>query len=134
MLSVVAGDGLGALFEAAGATVIPGGPGGRASAGEMLAGLRRARARDLIVLPNDADSLAVAAAAAAAARDEGLRVAVIPTRASVQAIAALAVHDPARRFEDDVVAMTAAAGSCRHGGVTDRGARGGHHGRRLPHG
>jgi DAK2 domain fusion protein YloV len=118
VLSVVAGDGLGALFEAAGATVIPGGPGGRASAGEMLAGLRRARARDLIVLPNDADSLAVAAAAAAAARDEGLRVAVIPTRASVQAIAALAVHDPARRFEDDVVAMTAAAGNCRHGGVT----------------
>ncbi|MBA2768428.1 MAG: Dak phosphatase, partial [Sporichthyaceae bacterium] len=52
------------------------------------------------------------------ARDEGLRVAVIPTRASVQAIAALAVHDPSRRFEDDVVAMTAAAGHCRHGGVT----------------
>jgi dihydroxyacetone kinase-like predicted kinase len=70
------------------------------------------------VLPNDADSLAVAEAAAGKARDEGLRVAVIPTRASVQAIAALAVHDPDRRFEDDVVAMTAAAGHCRHGGVT----------------
>jgi dihydroxyacetone kinase-like predicted kinase len=71
-----------------------------------------------VVLPNDADSLAVAEAAAGKARDEGLRVAVIPTRASVQAIAALAVHDPDRRFEDDVVAMTAAAGHCRHGGVT----------------
>jgi len=59
-----------------------------------------------------------AEAAAAKARDEGLRVAVIPTRASVQAIAALAVHDGSRRFEDDVVAMTAAAGHCRHGGVT----------------
>jgi uncharacterized protein len=43
---------------------------------------------------------------------------VIPTRASVQALAALAVHDLQRRFEDDVVAMTAAAGHCRHGGVT----------------
>ena len=118
VVSVVAGGGLGALFEAAGATVVPGGPGRRASTGELLAGLRAARARDLIVLPNDADSLAVAEAAAAAARDEGLRVAVIPTRASVQAIAALAVHDPLRRFEDDVVAMTAAAGHCRHGGVT----------------
>ena len=70
------------------------------------------------MLPNDADSLAVAEAAAAKARDEGLRVAVIPTRASVQALAALAVHDLERRFEDDVVAMTAAAGHCRHGGVT----------------
>ena len=90
----------------------------RASTAELLTGLRAAQARDLVVLPNDADSLAVAEAAAGKARDEGLRVAVIPTRASVQAIAALAVHDPDRRFEDDVVAMTAAAGHCRHGGVT----------------
>ena len=36
----------------------------------------------------------------------------------MQALAALAVHDLERRFEDDVVAMTAAAGHCRHGGVT----------------
>jgi DAK2 domain fusion protein YloV len=118
VVSVVAGDGLAALFEAAGATVVAGGPGRRASTAELLTGLRQARARDLVVLPNDADSLAVAEAAAAKARDEGLRVAVIPTRASVQAIAALAVHDESRRFEDDVVAMTAAAGHCRHGGVT----------------
>ena len=118
VVSVVAGEGLAALFEAAGAAVVRGGPGRRASTAEMLDGLRAARARDVVVLPNDADSLAVAEAAAARARDEGLRVAVIPTRASVQAIAALAVHDPDRRFEDDVVAMTAAAGHCRHGGVT----------------
>ena len=118
VVSVVAGDGLASLFEAAGATVVHGGPGRRASTAELLTGLRQARARDLVVLPNDADSLAVAEAAAGKARDEGLRVAVIPTRASVQAIAALAVHDPDRRFEDDVVAMTAAAGHCRHGGVT----------------
>lgn len=118
VVSVVAGQGLGALFEAAGATVVPGGPGHRASTAELLDGLRRAGVRDLIALPNDADSLAVAEAAASAARDEGLRVAVIPTRASVQALAALAVHDPDRRFEDDVVHMTAAAGHCRHGAVT----------------
>jgi DAK2 domain fusion protein YloV len=118
VVSVVAGDGLGALFEAAGATVVRGGPGRRASTAELLAGVRATRARDVVVLPNDADSLAVAEAAAASARDEGLRVAVIPTRASVQALAALAVHDGDRRFEDDVVAMTAAAGHCRHGGVT----------------
>ncbi len=118
VVSVVAGSGLGALFAAAGATVVPGGPGRRASTAELLDGIRRARARDLIVLPNDADSLAVAEAAAGQARDEGLRVGVIPTRASVQALAALAVHDPTRRFEDDIVHMTAAAGHCRHGAVT----------------
>ena len=118
VVSVVAGEGLAVLFESAGATVVRGGPGRRASTTELLTGLRAARARDIVVLPNDADSLAVAEAAAAKARDEGLRVAVIPTRASVQALAALAVHDLERRFEDDVVAMTAAAGHCRHGGVT----------------
>jgi uncharacterized protein len=116
-VSVVAGAGLGRLFEAAGATVVHGGPGRRASTSEMLAGVRAARLRDIIVLPNDADSLGVAEIAAAQARDEGLRAAVIPTRASVQALAALAAHDPQRRFEDDVIAMTAAAGNCRHGGV-----------------
>ena len=118
VVSVVAGDGLGALFEAAGATVVPGGPGRRASTSEILAGVRAARRRDIILLPNDSDSLGVAEIAAAQARDEGLRAAVIPTRASVQALAALAAHDPDRRFEDDVIAMTAAAGHCRHGGVT----------------
>jgi DAK2 domain fusion protein YloV len=118
VVSVVAGKGLGALLETAGATVVPGGPGRRASTAEILAGVRATHRRDVIVLPNDADSLAVAQAAAAQARDEGLRVAVIPTQASVQALAAVAVHNASRRFDDDVVAMTAAANHCRHGGVT----------------
>jgi hypothetical protein len=118
VVSVAAGGGLAALFEAAGATVVPGGPGRRASTAELLAGIHRTSARHVVVLPNDGDSLAVAQAAAAAARQEGLRVAVVPTRATVQAIAALAVHDPGRTFDEDVLAMTAAAGHCRHGGVT----------------
>ena len=122
-MSVVAGDGLAALFEAAGATVVRGGPGAGRPPPSCSPACARPGRGDLVVLPNDADSLAVAEAAAAKARDEGLRVAVIPTRASVQALAALAVHDPSRRFEDDVVAMTAAAGHCRHGGVTVAAAR-----------
>jgi DAK2 domain fusion protein YloV len=118
VVTVVAGDGLAALSEAAGAVVVRGGPGARASTAELLDGLHRSGARDVIVLPNDADSFGVARAAADEARAEGLHVAVVPTRASVQALAALAVHDPARSFEEDVVAMTAAASHCRHGGVT----------------
>ena len=45
-------------------------------------------------------------------------MAVIPTRAPVQGLSALAVHDIARRFDDDVVSMTSAAASTRHGAVT----------------
>jgi dihydroxyacetone kinase-like predicted kinase len=36
----------------------------------------------------------------------------------VQGLAALAVHEPGRSFDADVVAMTAAAGHTRHGAVT----------------
>ncbi|MYS00387.1 dihydroxyacetone kinase, partial [Streptomyces sp. SID4940] len=53
-------------------------------------------------------------AAAEQARTEGVRVALIPTRAAVQGIAALAVHEPDRSFDEDVVAMTAAAGATRY--------------------
>ena len=55
-----------------------------------------------------------AAAAAEQARAEGVRVALIPTRSAVQGIAALAVHEPDRRFDEDVVAMTSAAGATRY--------------------
>jgi dihydroxyacetone kinase-like predicted kinase len=47
-----------------------------------------------------------------------VRVTVIPTRAQVHGLAAAAVHDPGRGFDDDVVAMSAAAGSARDGAVT----------------
>ena len=75
----------------------------------MLRAIERSQAAEVVVLPDDKDVLAVAEAAADQARKTGVRVAVIPTRATVQVLAALAVHDPARRFDDDVVAMTAAA-------------------------
>lgn len=118
VVTVVAGDGLAALSDAAGATVVRGGPGRRASLGELLEGIERAGTGEVVVLPNDPDSLAVAEAAAEQARAQGLRVAVIPTSATVQALAALAVHDPARRFDDDVVHMASAASHARHGAVT----------------
>jgi dihydroxyacetone kinase-like predicted kinase len=70
-----------------------------------------------VVLPNDGGAREVAAAAAEIAREEGLVVSVLPTRASVQGLSALAVHDPLRRFDDDVVAMTEAAAHTRHGHV-----------------
>jgi dihydroxyacetone kinase-like predicted kinase len=45
-------------------------------------------------------------------------VAVIPTEAQVQGLAALAVHEPARAFDADVLEMTATARHTRHGAVT----------------
>jgi DAK2 domain fusion protein YloV len=118
VIAVAAGDGLRRLFEHAGATVLMGGLHSRPSTAEVLAAIRSSGSREVVVLPNDNHWIPVAEAASDAARADGVNATVIPTRAQVQGLAALAVHDPARRFGDDVVAMTTAAGHARHGAVT----------------
>ena len=116
---VAAGAGLEELFAQAGASVVPARPGRRPSTGQILEAIRDAGAAEMIVLPNDPDSIRVAEAAAQAVRDEGgTRVAVIPTSAQVQGLAALAVHEPGRTFEEDVLHMTSAARHARSGAVT----------------
>ncbi len=98
--------------------VVQGAGGMRPATREILDGIRAAGTPEVVVLPHDKDSVPSAEAAAEQARSDGLRVQVLPTRASVQVLAALAVHDPQRRFDDDVVSMTAAARATRYGGVT----------------
>ncbi|MER6141750.1 DAK2 domain-containing protein [Streptomyces sparsogenes] len=114
VVAVVPGEGLAALCAEAGATVVTARPGEPPAAGELAQAVRRARAPEVVLLPNDADLRHTAAAAAAQARAEGVRVAVIPTRSPVQGLAALAVHEPGRSFDEDVVAMTSAAGATRY--------------------
>ena len=118
VIAVAAGPGLARLFTEAGAVVVTGGPGRRCSTGELLQAIQQSGAAEVVILPNDKDSIAVAEAAATAARQDGVRTAVIPTRAQVQGLAAVAVHDPHRNFDDDVVHQSAAAGQTRHGAVT----------------
>ncbi len=118
LVACAAGPGLADLFAGAGAVVVHAGPGQRPSTANLLDAVHRAHADAVVVLPNDAETLAVAEAAAKAARDGGIRVAVVPTRAQVQGLAAAAVHDPARPVDDDVVRMSSAAGATRDGAVT----------------
>ncbi|KPI01406.1 DAK2 domain fusion protein YloV [Actinobacteria bacterium OK074] len=114
VVAVVPGEGLAGLYAEAGATTVLARAGEPPVGGELLAAIRRAHAREVVLLPNDTDLRQAAAAAAEQARAEGVRVALIPTRAAVQGIAALAVHESARRFDEDVVAMTSAAGATRY--------------------
>ncbi|MFB9183905.1 DAK2 domain-containing protein [Dactylosporangium sucinum] len=111
---VCSGAGLGELLAGEGATVV----GGTPSTGELLEAIRRAGTERVVVLPNDPNVLAVATAAAAEARAAGIRAGVVPTRSPVQALAALAVRDAQRRFEDDVIAMAEAAARCRSAELT----------------
>ncbi|WP_326810562.1 DAK2 domain-containing protein [Streptomyces scopuliridis] len=114
VVAVVPGEGLARLCAEAGATTVLARPGEPPASGELVEAIRRAHAREVVLLPNDAALRHTAAAAAEQARTEGVRVALIPTRAAVQGIAALAVHQPDRRFDEDVVAMTTAAGATRY--------------------
>jgi DAK2 domain fusion protein YloV len=118
VVACAAGPGLADLFRDAGAIVVRGAPGLRPSTGQLLDAVRATGARDVVVLPNDDDTLAVAEAAVRTAREDGVRVSVLPTRAQVQGLAAIAVHEPGPDFEEDLVRMSAAAGGCRDGAVT----------------
>ncbi|MFH8803776.1 DAK2 domain-containing protein [Streptomyces sp. NPDC017936] len=118
VVAVVPGEGLAGLYTGAGATAVLARPGEPPASGELVDAVRRAHAREVVLLPNDADLRHTAAAAAEQARSEGIRVALIPTRSAVQGIAALAVHEPDRRFDEDVVSMTSAAGATRYAEVT----------------
>ncbi len=114
---VAAGAGIADLLAGEGAVVVPGNP----STGELLDAVRATAAARVVVLPNDPDAQAVANQVAGEAHRLGVKVSVVPTRSPVQALAALAVRDPRRRFEDDVIAMAEAAGACRYAEVCQAG-------------
>ena len=84
----------------------------------MLAGILDSRAAQVIVLPNSAVLGGLAEAAAGSAREQGVVVAVVPTKSPLQALAAVAVHDEGRRFEDNVIAVAEAAAGTRFAEVT----------------
>jgi DAK2 domain fusion protein YloV len=124
VVAVLPGEGLAALCAETGAATVLAPPDRPVSTAELLDAVRAAHAREVVLLPNDDELRRTAAAAAEQARAEGIRVALIPTRAAVQGIAALAVHQPERSFDEDVVSMTSAAGATRFAevAVADRQA------------
>ncbi|WP_203335275.1 DAK2 domain-containing protein [Nocardioides limicola] len=119
IVAVAAGPGLEKLFAGAGAVVVRGGPGERPSTQMLLDAIEATGAAEVVLLPNDPDSIKVAEIAARTAEEGGeVRVAVIPSQAQVQGLAAAAVHEPGRSFDADVLEMTATARGARHGAVT----------------
>jgi len=118
LVAVAHGPGIASLLSDAGVEVVHARAGVRSSVQEILEAIERASAGEVVVLPSDQDTASAAELAADQARDRGLRSAVIPTRSIVQTLAAVAVHVPDAHFDDDVIAMTRAAGATRYGAVT----------------
>lgn len=118
VVACAGGDGLLRLFEESGATVVRSAAGARASTGQLLNAIWAVPARSVVVLPNDGDVLLAAEAAAQAAREEDLDVVVVPTRAAVQGLAALAVFDPEAALGEVVEGMQEVAGATLHAELT----------------
>ena len=117
VVACAAGPGLAEVFRTAGAVVVASGPGRRASAGQLLDAARATQADEVVVLPNDADTVMAAEAAASAAAQDGRTVHVVGSRTAVQGLAALAVFDPSASGTRNGAAMGAAAAATRHGAV-----------------
>jgi uncharacterized protein len=118
VVAITVGDGLAALFREAGAAVLAATPGRSPSVAEIVDALIATDRDQVVLLPNDADLHAVADAAADLLASDGRTVLVVPTRSPMQGLAAIAVHDPQRRFHDDAIAMSAAAAATRYAAVT----------------
>ncbi len=124
LVAVAPGDGLADLFRSEGVSVVEAGPtGGRPgepglTASQVLAEILGTGAAQVILLPNATAVREVVESAAAWARQQGVSVAVVPTKSPVQGLAAVAVHDETRRFEDNVIALAEAAAATRFAEVT----------------
>ncbi len=118
LVAVTHGPGIAELLGDAGVRLVPAAARQRPSTSELLNAIVLSHAAEVVVLPSDKDTRGVAEAAAEQARAAGVRVSVIPTRSIVQTLAAVAVHDPSARFDDDVVSMTRAVGATRYAAVT----------------
>ena len=115
VVAIAPGEGLGHLFEAEGVGVVDG---VRPTADDVLAAIHATGSQAVVLLPNSSRISGVAEQAARQARARGMRATVVPTRSPVQGLAAVAVHDSRRRFDDDVVAMAEAAAATRFAEIT----------------
>jgi len=118
LVAIAPGEGLADLFRSEGVLVVDGGPTANPSTAEVLDGILSTRAAQVILLPNASAVGGVAELAATQAREQGVSVAVVPTKSPVQGLAAVAVHDEQRRFEDNVIAVAEAAAATRFAEVT----------------
>ena len=105
VVAVAAGDGLAGLFMGSGCGyVIEGGQTMNPSVGDIVAGVRRAGARDTIVLPNNKNILLTAEQAAAG--NPGVHI--VASRSVPQGVAALLAYNPLWGLEDNLAAMAGA--------------------------
>lgn len=113
---VGAGEGLEAMFHSLGAhAVVAGGQSMNPSTADILAAVEKAPAEAVVVLPNNKNVVAVAEQVDALTEKT---VRVVGTHAVAEGLAALLEYDPQAPPDENVDAMTGAAGQVAWGEVT----------------
>ncbi len=116
LVTVAVGEGMHRILESLGANVIVnGGQTMNPSTAELLDAASSANAEKILILPNNRN---IHMAAHQAADVSNRPVGVIPTTSIPEAFAALLVFDPDADVDDNVAAMTQAAGEVHSGEVT----------------
>jgi DAK2 domain fusion protein YloV len=116
VVAVAVGDGMQRLLRSVGVQeVVAGGQSMNPSTAQILEAVDRTRAEACVVLPNNKNIVAVAEQVDALSERS---VAVVPTHAVTEALAALVAYDPDASLKDNLVAMTEAAERVVSGEVT----------------
>jgi DAK2 domain fusion protein YloV len=106
VVAVVPGEGFATVARSLGASALRGGPTMNPSTEELLAAIRAANAKTVVVLPNDRN---VILAAEQAAKVADVEVRVVATRNVAQGMAALVAFDPDRGAAEIARAMAEVA-------------------------
>ena len=118
IVAVVAGDGLARVFESFGVEqIISGGQMANPSTGELLRVARLARAREVLLLPNNPNVRLAAEQAAMVCEDK--RLVVVPTRNAAEGIAAMLALDPTLDAAANAGPMTEASRAIQSIQVTE---------------
>ena len=117
MIAVAAGDGLAAVFRDLGvASIVRGGQSANPSTGELLDAVNALDAREVMLLPNNANVVLAARQVAAISRRP---VCVVPTRNAAEGFAALLALDLTRDAASNVGPMTDAGRAVQSVVVTE---------------
>lgn len=128
IVAVGSGEGLNAILESLGASVVDGGPTMNPSAQDLATAIRSAKAELVLVLPNNSNILL---AAEQAVKIAGRRAQVVPSVSIPQGIAALMAFNPYSSPEENIAKMMEAIKKVKTGEIT-RAARDSHlNGRKI---
>jgi uncharacterized protein len=114
VVAVASGEGLGRLFKELGAVVVDGGPTLNPSTNDLLKGIEKAGAPEILLLPNSAD---VILAAEEAARQSEREVIVVASESQQASLAALVELDPEAPASENAERLRGVLGVIRAGSV-----------------